>query len=358
MSVLKLLISALSDTLESKNLTIDERNLTSTQWVEYNNGTKRTLYNSLPMSDITAEAVSVDALVLSQTDNAGVITTSPSPLAIQKDGTWHTYGWDLTKNICELYGSNGYIRTEYTYSPYGEVTESGDTRQPIQWSSEYHDTELGLVYYNYRHYNPMEGRWLGRDRGESANYPLIYDFLINNPLIHIDVKGNDAITILILLAALCGLSSCSSDSTKPTLAPFEIKKMKYCFGYALPLKKEHIDVNLNDLVEEVAENSSDSILNEKLKKAVQKITKWADRYTAISSTSLSFSGYMLYACVCPKNEKLNYVAIEDFGDTDNRMMFDYMNNYVYGNKDFELYAYNFLSRKDSDFEHICDSDEC
>ena len=25
------------------------------------------------------------------------------PLALQKDGTWYTYGWDLTKNICEVY---------------------------------------------------------------------------------------------------------------------------------------------------------------------------------------------------------------------------------------------------------------
>lgn len=25
------------------------------------------------------------------------------PLAIQKDGSWYTYGRDLTKNICELY---------------------------------------------------------------------------------------------------------------------------------------------------------------------------------------------------------------------------------------------------------------
>ena len=109
------------------------------------------------------------------------------PLAIQKDGTWYpaptrlasqgarsqvcsrlgvwllksqpAYGCDLTKNIYELYGTNGYIRTAYTYSPYGSVTESGNSWQPIQWSSEYNDTELGLVYYNYRHHNPMEGRW-------------------------------------------------------------------------------------------------------------------------------------------------------------------------------------------------------
>ena len=223
MSVQKSLVSKLSDALESKNLTIDERNLTSTQWVEYHNGTKRKSYNTLPTSNITAEAVRMGGFTLSQTDNAGVTTTSgrtltvtdaagnvtttaydsahdlpatvtdaqgntscyrydvrgnlqitccdlthsnhpalwfitwdptqsiaTRPLAIQKDGTWYSaparlasqysrsqvcsrlgvwllkshpaYGWDLTKNICELYGSNGYIRTAYTYTPYGEVT--------------------------------------------------------------------------------------------------------------------------------------------------------------------------------------------------------------------------------------------
>ena len=189
--VQKSLISGLSATLESKNLTIDERNLTSTQWVEYNNGTKRTLYNSLPDSSITAEAVSVNAFALSQADNAGVITTSTSPLVIQKDGTWYTYGWDLTKNICELYGSNGYIRTAYTYSPYGSVTESGNTRQPIQWSSEYHDTELGLVYYNYRHYNPLDGRWLGRDPKKDMLMYHLFRYLNNGPIKNMDFLGKD-----------------------------------------------------------------------------------------------------------------------------------------------------------------------
>ena len=34
-SMQKSLVSHLSDAIESKNLTIDERNLTSAQWVEY-----------------------------------------------------------------------------------------------------------------------------------------------------------------------------------------------------------------------------------------------------------------------------------------------------------------------------------
>ena len=95
---------------------------------------------------------------------------------------------DLTKNICELYGSNGYIRTAYTYSPYGQVTATGNVTQPIQWSSEYHDTELGLVYYNYRHYNPVDGRWLGRDRAPQRN---LYGFVSNKVNIMTDVLGNN-----------------------------------------------------------------------------------------------------------------------------------------------------------------------
>ena len=79
-SVQKSLISHLSNAVESKNLTIDERNLTSTQWVEYHVGTKRKSYNTLPTSDITAEAVTVDGFTLSQKDNAGVTSNWHSPL--------------------------------------------------------------------------------------------------------------------------------------------------------------------------------------------------------------------------------------------------------------------------------------
>ena len=83
----KQLISQLSPVLESKSVFVSERGLTSTTWSEYSENTKRIQYNAVPTSDITAEAVTVDGFVLSQ-----------------KDSTWYTYGWDLTKNICELYG--------------------------------------------------------------------------------------------------------------------------------------------------------------------------------------------------------------------------------------------------------------
>lgn len=54
------------------------------------------------------------------------------------------------------------VRTNYSYSPYGEVSISGDVTQPIQWSSEYPDSEIALVYY-YRYYIPENGCWIRRD---------------------------------------------------------------------------------------------------------------------------------------------------------------------------------------------------
>lgn len=109
------------------------------------------------------------------------------PLAIQKNGTWYSYGWDLTKNICEVYGQQGYIRSAYTYPPYGQVTATGDTEQSIQWSSEFNDSELGLFYFNYRYYNPNNGRWLGRDTiFDDLN---TYRSLKNSPVMVLDVLG-------------------------------------------------------------------------------------------------------------------------------------------------------------------------
>ena len=111
-SVQKQLISELSPTLEGKSVLVSERGLTSTQWTVYSGGTKRVQYSTAPGSSITAEPVTVSGVALSQKDTAGITTTATRPPAIQKDGTWYTYGWDLTKNICEIYGQHGYIHTK------------------------------------------------------------------------------------------------------------------------------------------------------------------------------------------------------------------------------------------------------
>ena len=118
--------------------------------------------------------------------------TATRPLAIQKDGTWFTYGYDITKNVCEVFGPAGYIRTSYSYAPFGAITESGDVSQPFQWSSEHYDSELDLVYYNFRHYSPALGRFLSRDPiAEQGGFNL-YAFVKNNPIQKWDRLGRFA----------------------------------------------------------------------------------------------------------------------------------------------------------------------
>ncbi len=146
-------------------------------------------------------------------------STATRPLAIQKDATWYTYGWDLTKNICEVFSADGLIKSAYSYTPYGAVTASGTATQsprglgggldnsiadapqgrtadgaavsqPIQWSSEFYDDELGLVYYNYRHYNSYDGRWQGRDSDNSnREEDNLYNMASNSPDARYDYLG-------------------------------------------------------------------------------------------------------------------------------------------------------------------------
>ncbi|MBT9450107.1 RHS repeat-associated core domain-containing protein [Akkermansia glycaniphila] len=110
------------------------------------------------------------------------------PLSLRKNGTWYTYGHDLTKNVTELYKADGTIATAYDYIPYGSVTASG-IDQPIQWSSEHDDPELALVYYNYRHYNPLDGRWINRDPIAEEGGRDLYGFVRNNPYANTDYIG-------------------------------------------------------------------------------------------------------------------------------------------------------------------------
>ena len=123
--------------------------------------------------------------------------TATRPLAIQKDGSWFTYGHDITKNEWEVFGPSGYVRTSYDYAPFGAVTASGDVTQPFQWSSEFYDSELGLVYYNYRHYSPADGRFLSRDPIEEEGGLNLYAFVKNNALKNVDLWGRAAFPIII-----------------------------------------------------------------------------------------------------------------------------------------------------------------
>lgn len=150
------------------------------------------------------------------------------PLAIRKDGTWFAYGWDSTKNICEIYSSEGRISTAYTYTPFGQVDSQGAVTQPFQWSSEYYDDELALSAYVFRYYNSQEGMWLSRDEEEETHIKNLY--AIKNPLMYNDYLG---------LFPLFGL-----DVTIDV--PFGIEACFAPFPFAFPFAK--VCVNMTNVI--------------------------------------------------------------------------------------------------------------
>jgi RHS repeat-associated protein len=95
---------------------------------------------------------------------------------IEKHGKCMLYvTHDGNKNVSDLLFFNGGsgVAAHYEYAPFGALTASTRnststaydfrTHNPFRFSSEYADDALGLVYYNYRHYEPIVGKWLRWD---------------------------------------------------------------------------------------------------------------------------------------------------------------------------------------------------
>ncbi len=104
------------------------------------------------------------------------------------------HAFDGNKNVSDVFyrmNSNG-IGAHYDYAPFGATTRTHRDASasfdivalnPFRFSSEYYDSELDLVYYNYRHYSPSLGRFLSRDPIEEQGGLNLYAFVGNCPFI-------------------------------------------------------------------------------------------------------------------------------------------------------------------------------
>lgn len=104
---------------------------------------------------------------------------------------------DLLKNVSALFDSSGTRQAKFEYTPYGETfTEEGNwaSVMPFRYSCEYSDEDLGLIYYNYRHYNPQDGRWISRELLGERESMNLYRFMVNSPSCWNDLLGLKRIT--------------------------------------------------------------------------------------------------------------------------------------------------------------------
>lgn len=101
--------------------------------------------------------------------------------------------FDGNKNISTIADESAIVFENVRYSPFGKVVANDEESRttPFGFSSEYLDTGLGIVYYNFRHYIPELGRWMQRDPMHFGSLANKYSFVGNMVLSVVDELGLD-----------------------------------------------------------------------------------------------------------------------------------------------------------------------
>ena len=99
---------------------------------------------------------------------------------------------DALKNVTSIFDDQQTRRARYVYAPFGGLLAAeGDIVQKnkFRFSCECFDDELGLIYYNYRHLNPHDGRWINRDPIQEQGGTNLYGFIKNRTFKQFDYLG-------------------------------------------------------------------------------------------------------------------------------------------------------------------------
>ena len=114
---------------------------------------------------------------------------APTTAFVWLDDSYVTNG---SRNVTALQDAAGFRVAGYTYGPFGQVLSMDGALaevNPFRFSSEFHDDETGLVYYNYRYYSPSLGRWTKRDYIEELGGVNLYVITSNDIQNYFDLFG-------------------------------------------------------------------------------------------------------------------------------------------------------------------------
>jgi RHS repeat-associated protein len=104
----------------------------------------------------------------------------------------HFIHCDGNGNVAALVGaSSGATTANYEYDPFGTVMRATGLMAPLnpfRFSTKQQDDVSGLVYYGFRFYSPITGRWLNRDPlGEEGGN--VFALVGNNVIANFDFLG-------------------------------------------------------------------------------------------------------------------------------------------------------------------------
>ena len=133
-----------------------------------------------------------DTLLMSFTWQPESVGGLDVPISMAYEGNTYYYVIDGNKNVTALLDLAGNRVANYTYGPFGQVLSMDGSLaeiNPFRFSSEFHDDETGLVYYNYRYYSPSLGRWTKRDYIEELGGVNLYVITSNDIQNYFDLFG-------------------------------------------------------------------------------------------------------------------------------------------------------------------------
>ena len=110
-------------------------------------------------------------------------------------GSVHYPTFDGNGNITEYLTAAGAVAAHFEYDPFGNVVASTDATNQFEYrfSTKPQDSATGLLYYGYRWYDPLTGRWPSRDPiGEKGGLNL-YGFVGNDGVDWVDLLGFAAV---------------------------------------------------------------------------------------------------------------------------------------------------------------------
>ena len=100
-----------------------------------------------------------------------------------------TFLTDGLGSALALADDTGVARTQYTYTPYGATTATGDaSSNPFQYTGRENDG-TGLSYYRARYYSPNLSRFISEDPIGLEGGPNPYAYVLGDPLIYTDPLG-------------------------------------------------------------------------------------------------------------------------------------------------------------------------
>lgn len=101
---------------------------------------------------------------------------------------------DHLGSIGELTSADSEILAQYAYSPYGQkVQVGGSVNSDFQFAGYFQHTRSQLSLTRTRSYQPVLGRWLGRDPIEEAGGVNMYAYVYNAPTMNSDPSGLDIV---------------------------------------------------------------------------------------------------------------------------------------------------------------------